>query len=175
MLKKLIPILLLTTFSLPAQSLFDDVLQEDLSSSAALNYELNGYVRGGIYVGPVPGKSGYESKDRYGEAALKLRLRKGQWGDAYSELRFRNTNNSESSASSFTIREAYVSAYLGAFDLRIGQQVVQWGKADGYNPTNVITPLDLLAFSPDLWFLGIAFFKSRIAGRCPAQRAGLSG
>ena len=149
MLKKLIPILLLTTFSLPAQSLFNDALQEELSSSVALNYELNGYARGGIYVGPVPGKSGYESKDRYGEAALKLRLRKGQWGDAYSELRFRNTNNSESSTSSFTIREAYVSAYLGAFDLRIGQQIVQWGKADGYNPTNVITPLDLLVFSPD--------------------------
>jgi hypothetical protein len=149
MLKKLIPILLLTTFSLPAQSLFDDALQEDLSSSVALNYELNGYARSGIYVGPAPGKSGYESKDRYGEAALKLRLRKGQWGDAYSELRFRNTNNSESSTSSFTIREAYVSTYLGAFDLRIGQQVVQWGKADGYNPTNVITPLDLLVFSPD--------------------------
>lgn len=100
-------------------------------------------------MGPVPEESGYESKDRYGEAALKLRLRKGQWGDAYSELHFRNTNNSENSTSSFTMREAYVNAYLGAFDLRIGQQVVQWGKADGYNPTNVITPLDLLVFSPD--------------------------
>ena len=148
MLKKLIPILLLTAFYLPAQSLFDDALQEDLLSSVALNYELNGYIRGGIYEGPVPGKSGYESKDRYGEAALKLRLRQGQGGDAYSELRFRNTNNSESSTSSFYIREAYVSAYLGTFDLRIGQQVVQWGKADGYNPTNIITPLDLLVYSP---------------------------
>ncbi|MCK4813819.1 MAG: hypothetical protein KAT14_07770, partial [Candidatus Marinimicrobia bacterium] len=68
MLNKLILILLLTTFSLPAQSLFDDALQEDSSSSTALNYELNGYVRGDIYVGPVPEKSGYETKDRYGEA-----------------------------------------------------------------------------------------------------------
>ncbi len=148
MLNKLILILLLTTFSLPAQSLFDDALQEDSSSSTALNYELNGYVRGDIYVGPVPEKSGYETKDRYGEAVFKLRLRKGQWGDAYSELRFRN-NNDESSISTFILREAYVNAYTGPFDMRIGQQVVQWGKADGYNPTNVITPINLLIFSPD--------------------------
>jgi hypothetical protein len=148
MLNKLILILLLTTFSLPAQSLFDDALQEDSSSSTALNYELNGYVRGDIYVGPVPEKSGYETKDRYGEAVFKLRLRKGQWGDAYSELRFRN-NNDESSTSTFILREAYVNAYTGPFDMRIGQQVVQWGKADGYNPTNVITPINLLIFSPD--------------------------
>ena len=149
MVKIFILILIITTLSLPAQSLFDDTLQEDPSSSTAFNYELNGYARGGIYVGPVPEESGYESKDRYGEAAIKLRLRKGQWGDAYSELRFRNKNNSENSISSFALREAYVNAYLGAFDLRIGQQVVQWGKADGYNPINVITPLDLLVFSPD--------------------------
>jgi len=149
MLKKYILILLLTILSLPAQSLFDDALQEDQSSSAILNYELNGFVRAGIYAGRVPEKSGYQTKDQYGEAALKLRLRKSQSGDAYSELRFRNRFNSESPASSFVIREAYVNAYLGVFDLRIGQQVVQWGKADGYNPTNVITPLDLLVFSPD--------------------------
>lgn len=149
MFKKIILVLLLTRFSLPAQNLFDDALQEDSSSSTVLNYELNGYVRSGIYVGPVPEESGYESKDRYGEMTLKLRLHKGQWGDAYSELSFRNTNNSESLTSSFTMSEAYVNAYLGAFDLRIGQQVIQWGKADGYNPTNVITPLDLLIFSPD--------------------------
>jgi hypothetical protein len=170
MLKKLIPILLLTTFSLPAQSLFDDALQGDLSSSVALHYELNGYARGGIYVGPVPGKSGYESKDRYGEAALKLRLHKGQWGDAFSELRFRNTNNSASSTSSFYIREAYVSAYLGAFDLRIGQQLVQWGKADGYNPTNVITPLDLLVFSPDEDDRRISNFLIRSFYNCSVLR-----
>ncbi len=149
MVKIFILILIIITLSLPAQSLFDDALQEDPSFSAAFNYELNGYVRGGIYVGPVPEESGYESKDRYGEAALKLRLRKGQWGDAYSELRFRSKNNSKNSISSFALREAYVNAYLRAFDLRIGQQIVQWGKADGYNPTNVITPLDLLVFSPD--------------------------
>ena len=53
--------------------------------------------------------------------ALKLRLRKGQWGDAYSELRFRNANKSESLTSFLTMREAYVKVYLGAFDLRIGQ------------------------------------------------------
>jgi len=149
MLKKSILILILTNFSLPAQSIFDNAVKSDIYSSTALNYELNGYVRGGIYGGAVPEKSGYETKERYGEAALRLRLRKGQWGYAYSELRLRDASSTENSISSFILREAYVNAYLGAFDLHIGQQVVHWGKADGYNPTNVITPLDLLVFSPE--------------------------
>ena len=149
MLIKSILILLLTVFSLPAQSVFEEAWQEESAKSTVLHYELNGYVRGGIYAGRISEKSGYESKDRYGEASLKLRLRRDRMGDAYSELRFRNTNGSQRSVYSFTMREAYVNAYFGPFDLRIGQQVVQWGKADGYNPSNVITPIDLQIFSPD--------------------------
>ncbi len=132
-----------------AQGLFEDSIKEEDYSQISANYELNGYVRGGIYLGTGLNKSEYETKERYEEAALKIRLRKGSWGDAYSELRFHNSNDSNTSESCFALRETYVNAYWTDFDLRIGQQVVQWGKADGYNPTNVITPLNLLVFSPN--------------------------
>jgi hypothetical protein len=149
MLKKPILIIILMLSNLSAQSIFEDALSEETAGTIALNFELNGYIRGGIYAGPVPENSKYETKDGYGEVTLKLRLCKGRWGDAYSELRFRNIVNSERSAPAIAMREAYVNAYLEAFDLRIGQQVVQWGKADGYNPSNVVTPIDFQIFSPD--------------------------
>jgi hypothetical protein len=47
------------------------------------------------------------------------------------------------------VREAYVNLYAGRFDFRIGHQIVVWGRADGVNPTNTITPQNLLVRSPD--------------------------
>jgi len=46
------------------------------------------------------------------------------------------------------LREAYANVYAGPFDLRLGKQIIVWGKADGFNPTNNITPVDLTVRSP---------------------------
>ncbi|MGI6082747.1 MAG: DUF1302 family protein [Limnochordia bacterium] len=36
--------------------------------------------------------------------------------------------------------EAYVDVYLSQLDIRVGRQVINWGTADGINPTNDINP-----------------------------------
>nr|MBO2470908.1 hypothetical protein [Bacillota bacterium] len=41
---------------------------------------------------------------------------------------------------SLELDEAYADVYLDAADLRIGRQVISWGTADGFNPTNVVNP-----------------------------------
>ena len=46
------------------------------------------------------------------------------------------------------MREAYVNAYLGPFDLRLGKQIIVWGRADALNPTNNLTPVDFRIRSP---------------------------
>lgn len=38
------------------------------------------------------------------------------------------------------LREVYADLYLANSDWRIGRQVISWGTADGFNPTNVINP-----------------------------------
>lgn len=38
--------------------------------------------------------------------------------------------------------EAYVDLFLGPVDLRIGRQVLAWGRADGFNPTDNLTAWD---------------------------------
>jgi hypothetical protein len=46
------------------------------------------------------------------------------------------------------VREAYVNTYVGPLDLRLGKQIIVWGRADVLNPTNNITPNDLRIRSP---------------------------
>jgi hypothetical protein len=144
--------------------------QDTIFSPVASQYELNGYIRTGIYAGPVSGQSGYETKDFYGETSLKLSLPKAHWGDAFSEIRLWNRDNHESSALSFTLRETFINVYPGDFDLRMGQQVVQWGKADSHNPTNIITPMDLQVFSPNEDDRRLSNFLIRSYYYCPALR-----
>ena len=133
------------TSLLSSQSLFEQATNKDEEKS----YELNGYLRGTLFVGKVPDKNSAEIKSGYGEASLKLRLRKQGFGDAFAEVRFRSGHEFQKTVSEIILREAYVNAYVGPFDFRIGHQVVVWGRADGWNPTDNITPRNMLIRSAD--------------------------
>jgi len=133
------------TSLLSSQSLFEQATSKDEEKP----YELNGYLRGTLFVGKVPDKNSTEIKSGYGEASLKLRLRKHGFGDAFAEVRFRSGHELQKTVSEINLREAYVNAYAGPFDFRIGHQVVVWGRADGWNPTDNITPRNMLIRSAD--------------------------
>lgn len=132
---------------LPAQSLFEKAEAE--SKEKELSYELNGYLRSVLFTGKVQDKDEGEIKSGYGEAALKLKVRKLDFGDAFAEVRLRRGYEFNESLSEINLREAFVNAYMGPFDFRIGHQIVVWGRADGVNPTDNITPKNMLARSPD--------------------------
>lgn len=46
----------------------------------------------------------------------------------------------------FRMRELYLDLYFDNFDIRIGQQQVVWGKADGVFITDIVSPLNLTEF-----------------------------
>ncbi len=74
-------------------------------------------------------------------------------GKADARLTEPNWINGDSAA--FDLVEGYAAFHLGSFDLRVGKQVVAWGKADGINPTDNLTPRDLtlqLPFDEDFRF-----------------------
>ena len=60
------------TSLLSSQSLFEQATGKDEDKP----YELNGYLRGTLFGGKVPEKNIAEIKSGYGEASLKLKLRK---------------------------------------------------------------------------------------------------
>src|SRR5712671_6410457 len=78
-----------------------------------------------------------------------------EWRGSARDLRDRHDYGPESD-----LLEAYITAHFGQADLRIGKQIIAWGRADGINPTDNLTPRDfevLLPFEEDqrfgLWAL----------------------
>lgn len=113
-------------------------------------FTLNGYTRGDVYLGKVPEAGRGETKAAYGELALALRTAKFTHGDGYAEVRLRYgfQGTDQMNATAVDVREAYVNTYLGPIDLRLGKQIIVWGRADMLNPTNNLTPADFRARSP---------------------------
>ncbi|HEX6765171.1 MAG TPA: DUF1302 family protein [Polyangiaceae bacterium] len=112
------------------------------------NFDFGGYVRGDMFVGKFPGVKQPEVKAGYGELSLKLNVKKERYGDAFAEARIRYGLQDHEQKVILDLREAYVNAYLGPLDLRLGQQIIVWGRADAFNPTNNISAIDLRVHSP---------------------------
>jgi hypothetical protein len=55
-------------------------------------------------------------------------------------------NNILPDKTGFELREAYVEYVSDKWDLRVGRQIIVWGKADGMQITDLISPLDLTEF-----------------------------
>jgi len=145
-------ILILLNLPLPAQSLFEDAIKGTAKQPQFMEdkpYELNGFMRGVFFGGKIPHTEKVEMKSGYAEAALKLRVRKQSYGDGFAEIRFRRGYEFGENVSEVNLREAYVNTYTGRFDFRIGHQIIVWGRADGFNPTNNMTPQNILVRSPD--------------------------
>jgi len=146
MLKIILFLLILLLMPLYSQDFFDSVDEENKSDLSA---ELNGFVRGAFFVGKNIDEDKLEQKSGYGELGLKLRVRKGRWGDGYAEARLVQGRQFNEEYNDIWLREGYVNIYQGNFDIRVGQQIVVWGRADGVNPINNITPRNVLIFSTD--------------------------
>jgi hypothetical protein len=136
-----------------AQSLSEDkgvnTLYQQENTDDEGGYELNGYVRGDFFGWKSSTDRKAEMKSGYGEIALALKAKKKDWGNGYAEIRIREGNEYGSKLFEIGLREAYVNASLGPLDLRVGQQIIAWGKADGINPTNIITPQNYMVRSPN--------------------------
>ena len=128
-----------------AQSLFEGGETEKKESP----FQLSGYGRGVLYSGTYASPSLPEIRSGYGEAALKISAFSGMRGKLFSEMRFRTGYEYNEQINQFQLREAYADLYLGDFDLRAGQQIIAWGRADGINPTNNLTPQDYFVRSPE--------------------------
>lgn len=119
-------------------------------SSGGLSLDLGGYVRGDTFVGVIPGSTPTEPaiQAAYGEFALQATARAGEYGSAFAEMRLRYGQQLDEQGLFVDLREAYVDTYVGPFDIRFGKQIVVWGRADAFNPTNNVTPTNFRIRSP---------------------------
>jgi len=75
----------------------------------------------------------------------------GSLSDArfFAEGWLRSEDMSSRPAGRGRFREAYLSMALGNADVRIGRQVLVWGRADQLNPTDSLTPRDYTLLVPE--------------------------
>jgi hypothetical protein len=113
-----------------------------------LNYNLNGFIRSDIYMGKAQTDDEPEVKNEFGEVGLKIRAKKGEQGDGFSEIRIKSGYEKGQEETTVSLREACVNFYPSIWDIRIGHQIIAWGRADGINPTDNVTPKDMSIHSP---------------------------
>ena len=142
-----------TATSSPASEQGGGLLEASTTSSGPATtgqpaLSLGGYARGDVYVGKVVAMRQADLKAGYGEVALVAKTVKAAYGNAYAETRVRYGRQGDLYQTFLDLREVYVNAYLGPVDLRLGKQIIVWGRADLLNPTNNLTPNDLRIRSP---------------------------
>lgn len=135
---------------LQAGGLFEEAFDtEPEITGAPENFEMSGFVKGSFHVWDEYDSDAAELKSGYGEISLKLEAGIKDFGGCFSDLRFRKGHEYGGELEEITTRETYIDIYAGSFDFRIGQQIVVWGRADGFNPTSNITPVNIMKKSAD--------------------------
>lgn len=141
--------IILWVFVFPAAAFAQSLFEQGNSETKVSALQWSGYGRGVFYAGSYKSHGLPEIRSGYGEAALKINAFSGIRGKLFSEIRFRSGYEYKKQINQFQLREAYADLFLGDFDLRAGQQIIAWGRADGINPTNNLTPKDYFVRSPE--------------------------
>ncbi len=145
---KRIFILLLSALSflaLPAQGLFESALDSPTTANEqTTKLSLNGFVRGSVY----GGAKNYDLTSTFAELALQTRFDKGK-AFLESDIRFRKAVFFDENVQMIQLKELYAGYRGEKLDILLGNQIVSWGRTDGFNPTNNITPNDYFFLSAD--------------------------
>jgi hypothetical protein len=135
---------------LMGQGLFENAISETAEKDKnVLKFGLNGYVRSTLFAGESAMKDGCWLQSAFGETSLTLQADKSGTGSAYTELRFRGGYEYGRDTLQLDVREAYIDLYPGNMTISLGKKIIVWGRADGLNPTNNITPQNYFVRSPE--------------------------
>jgi len=132
--------------TLPAQSLFQSALDSTSNTEHSNTISVNGYARGSVFGG---GKT-YNLASTFVELSLQTQLKKGN-AFLMSDIRFRKGVLFGENDQQLQLKELYAGYRGDKLEVLLGNQIVNWGRTDGFNPTNNITPNDyfFLSANPD--------------------------
>ena len=155
-------LILIAVFTCNGQGLFESS-QSEAEDGVNKGIEFNGYVRGSAF----GGSEYYDYSSVFGEFCLQSKLSLGKTY-LFSDLRFRGGVNFDEKYSVFQLKEVYAGYQSDNFDLFLGNQIVSWGRTDGFNPTNNITPNDYFFLTSDMDDQKLSNFMLRIKYRFSA-------
>lgn len=133
--------------NISAQSLFENAgntPEENKKNDGG--FKLEGFVRGSIFGG---GET-YDLTTTFAELSLQGKF---ESGNAFleSDIRFRKGVAFNENMPLIVLKELYAGYRGNQFDVTLGSQIITWGRAEGFNPTDNITPRDyfFLTATPD--------------------------
>lgn len=113
-------------------------------SSAAQRVNISGSVRGGYW---TKSKQLDNEKDLItGALWLRMETKLGDHAGLVVEGREGKDHLFHGGAVNGNVREGYLHLRSDTADLRIGKQIIAWGKADQINPTDNLTPRDFTRY-----------------------------
>jgi hypothetical protein len=119
-----------------------------VDSDSIQNLNLSGSVRGGFW------SSSRNLDDETGVAAasvwLKAQPKLAENASLFVEGWVRNDDSLTGGETEELLREAYLDLTLEKIDLRLGKQIIAWGRADRINPTDNLTPRDFTLLVPEI-------------------------
>jgi len=110
------------------------------------NLNINGWVRGSVY----GGSPNYDFTTIFGELGIQTEF-SPQKAYLFADVRIREGIQFNENQFRIELKEAYGGYRSDKFDIYLGNQVVTWGRTDGFNPTNNISSNDyfFLSAKPD--------------------------
>jgi hypothetical protein len=128
------------------QGLFESASAEEQKQSKRINLDISGYGRGSGYLG----FENYDISSVFGEFAFQGKVNMNS-AFMFADIRFRGGVRFDEPSHEFQLKEMYAGFSGDRFDALLGNQIVNWGRADGFNPINCITPSDyfFLSGAPD--------------------------
>lgn len=134
-------------FAVPVMALSQNDLSTGAGTEPGLRH-INGFVRGGFY-------SNLDDNDKisipsiYSDLGIKVETGDGSRYRAYADFRYRYGSEFGENVNKPELREAYVSFMGKAWELNAGQKIIKWGRADFTNPTQKLSPGNLISRSTD--------------------------
>lgn len=122
---------------------------QEFPTSGEYRLEWGGHMRSSLFAGDLAGNRPAVLQAGYAQLKLELDAKAGNRADGKIDLRLNGGFNRLEKMHPLEIREAYVDLYTGPFSLRVGKMITPWGKGSIYNPTDLVTPMDPVARTPD--------------------------
>jgi hypothetical protein len=109
--------------------------------------DLSGSLRGAYYSGSR--KLDEQHDLGVTSAWLKAASKLGNNFSMFAEGWVRNEESLRADATTSKLREGYLDFSAGSTDVRLGKQMIVWGRADELNPTDNLTPRDFTMLTPE--------------------------
>jgi len=117
--------------------------------SANKTIDVSGFVKGAFFGGSNDNNDAI-MLGSYGQTALKLNAEKNGVGNAFAEVRLNAGYDRGVESAKCDVREAWAAFNVKGVDVKVGRQIIVWGRADAINPTNNITPQNQLVLSSEV-------------------------